>query len=367
MNLHLIAGARPNFLKISSICNSIFKWNKKNQKINFNLIHTGQHFDSNLSKIFFDELNIPTPDTNFNCGGGSRISQISKIMISYEKYLIKNSVPDFLVVVGDVNSTIACSIVAKSFNVKLVHVEAGIRSFDNEMPEEINRTLTDSITDYSFVTSETAINNLINEGFDKKNIFFVGNTMVDTLLQNIVKFKKPNFYDYHNLKNQKYFVLTLHRPSNVDNANKLDELLSFFNNNLNEYKVIFPIHPRTKKNIKLDKKYDNIIYNDPLGYLEFNYLVKNSFAVITDSGGITEETTIMGIPCMTLRDNTERPETINCGTNVLLGTDVNNFNKYFQLLFNNKWKKGKIPIKWDGKTGDRIVNVLFDIYKKSIT
>tara|TARA_B100000989_G_scaffold103280_1_gene75610 strand:- start:5297 stop:6379 length:1083 start_codon:yes stop_codon:yes gene_type:complete len=360
MKLHLIAGARPNFLKIASLCNSI---RKGHDKIQFKLIHTGQHFDKNLSQIFFTELNIPKPNINLNCGGGSSVEQISKIMISYEKY-IKNNIPDFLIVVGDVNSTIACSIVAKTFGVSVVHVEAGIRSFDISMPEEINRILTDSITDYAFVTSKNAKKNLIKSGFQKNNIFFVGNTMVDTLLSNLNKFKKPTLFDDCNLKSKNYFVLTLHRPSNVDNKLILSKLLNYFNKKLNNYKIIFPVHPRTKKNIDNNIKYENIIFCDPMGYLEFNFIVNNSFAVITDSGGITEETTIMNIPCLTIRENTERPETINKGTNELIGIDINKYDIYFNRLFSGKWKSGKSPKLWDGKTGDRIIKKLIQIFNK---
>ena len=363
MLLHIIAGARPNFLKISSLFNSIDKFSSK-KTINFKLIHTGQHFDKNLSQVFFDDLKIPKPNINFNCGGGSRIIQISQIMTSYEKFLKKNDLPNFVVVVGDVNSTFACSIVAKSFNIKVVHVEAGIRSFDNTMPEEINRILTDSISDFAFVTSKKASENLIREGFLKKNIFFVGNTMVDTLLRNIKKFKKPKLFSENKLSKKNFFVLTLHRPSNVDDKILLDRLLSYFNDNLNNMKIIFPIHPRARKKILHIKKYPNIIFSEPLGYFEFNYLVKNSLAVITDSGGITEETTIMNIPCFTLRDNTERPETITVGTNELIGTDISKYKKYFDVLFNGLWKKGKAPKLWDGKTGDRIINKLIYLYEK---
>ena len=357
MNLHLIAGARPNFLKIASITDAI---TKSTHNINFKIIHTGQHFDKNLSEIFFDQLNIPKIDINFNCGGGTSIEQISKIMISYEQYIKKN-IPDYTIVVGDVNSTVACSIVAKSYLVKVIHIEAGIRSNDHSMPEEINRILTDSITDLAFVTSQTAVNNLIYSGFKRKNIFLVGNTMVDTLINNINRFQKPKFFDKIGLELKKYFVLTLHRPSNVDSYQKLNDFLNYFNEKLDNYKIIFPIHPRTKQNINNKLLLKNIIFCDPLGYLEFNYLVKNSFAVITDSGGITEETTIMNIPCLTIRENTERPETISEGTNELIGVNIKKFNPYFKKLFDGKWKSGKSPKYWDGKTGERIINKLIEL------
>tara|TARA_Y100000816_G_C26084380_1_gene571987 strand:+ start:658 stop:1740 length:1083 start_codon:yes stop_codon:yes gene_type:complete len=358
MKFHLIVGTRPNLLKISSICNAIKKINSS--QIRFRLIHTGQHYNKNLSQIFFSELNIPKPDINLNCGGGTSVEQITKIMISYEEY-IKNNIPDYTIVVGDVNSTVACSIVAKSYQVKVVHVEAGIRSFDISMPEEINRILTDSITDFAFVTSENAKKNLIYSGFNKQNIFFVGNTMVDTLLSNINRFRKPQLFDCNKLELNKYFVLTLHRPSNVDYELKLNEFLNYFDKNLFNYKIVFPIHPRTKKNLKNKLIFKNIIFCEPLSYLEFNFMVKNSFAVITDSGGITEETTIMNVPCLTIRENTERPETITDGTNELIGTEIKNFDFYFKKLFDGNWKSGKSPKYWDGKTGERIINKLIEL------
>ena len=358
MELHLIVGARPNFLKIASIINAINNHNYNS--INFKLVHTGQHFDNNLSQIFFNDLKLPKPDINLNCGGGTAIGQISKIMISYENYIKKN-IPDFIIVVGDVNSTIACSMVAKSFGVKVVHVEAGIRSFDISMQEEVNRILTDSITDFAFVTSENAEKNLINSGFKKENIFFVGNTMVDTLLSNLNRFNKPLLFKKNKLEPNKYFVLTLHRPSNVDDELKLNEFLNYFDRKLFNYKIVFPIHPRTKKNLNNKLIFKNIIFCEPLSYLEFNYLVNNSFAVITDSGGITEETTIMNIPCLTIRENTERPETISDGTNELIGTNIKKFNSYFKKLFNGNWKSGKSPKYWDGKTGKRIINKLIEL------
>ena len=358
MELHLIVGARPNFLKIASIINAINNHNYNS--INFKLVHTGQHFDNNLSQIFFNDLKLPKPDINLNCGGGTAIGQISKIMISYENYIKKN-IPDFIIVVGDVNSTIACSMVAKSFGVKVVHVEAGIRSFDISMQEEVNRILTDSITDFAFVTSENAEKNLIDSGFKKHNIYFVGNTMVDTLLSNLNRFNKPLLFKKNKLEPNKYFVLTLHRPLNVDDKFKLNEFLNYFDRKLFNYKIVFPIHPRTKKNLNNKLIFKNIIFCEPLSYLEFNYLVNNSFAVITDSGGITEETTIMNIPCLTIRENTERPETISYGTNELIGDNIKKFNSYFKKLFNGNWKSGKSPKYWDGKTGKRIINKLIEL------
>jgi len=358
MKITLIAGARPNFIKIAPIIHAIQKAVHKGSVIAYRLVHTGQHYDEKMSSTFFKELNIPSPDINLNCGGGTQAEQTAAILVNFEKELTQNPT-DLVLVVGDVNSTMACAIVAKKLNTKVAHVEAGIRSFDISMPEEINRMVTDSITDYFFTTSQTANTNLKNEGIKEDQIFYVGNVMIDTLLKNESRFKKPVFYDELNLKNSSYFVLTLHRPANVDQSKKLKLVLKEIVNNTKGLPIIFPVHPRTAKVFKdLDFSATNLKIVEPLGYLEFNYLVKNSKAVITDSGGITEETTVMGIPCLTLRDNTERPETITIGTNVLVGTDHDNLKPILEKLLSGNWKKGAIPEKWDGKTAERIIAIL---------
>jgi len=358
MKIDIIAGARPNFIKIAPVIEAI---NKKKNKISFRLIHTGQHYDKNMSGNFFDELGIPMPDINFNAGGGTQSEQTSKIMIKYESLLMQN-LPDLCMVFGDVTSTMACSIVAKKFNIKVAHIEAGIRSFDLSMPEEINRMVTDSITDYFFTTSEYANINLKNLGIKNDKIFYVGNTMIDSLIKNINRLKKPKLFDDLGLKFKEFFVLTMHRPANVDEHNKLRNFLLKIESLSKNHKIIFPCHPRTGSILKKIKLKSNlIIVTPPLSYLEFNYLVKNSKCVITDSGGITEEATFLGVPCMTLRDNTERPETIEIGTNELTGTDPNNLESFFECLFNEKWKKGSIPKYWDGKTSERIVSHLLNL------
>ncbi len=358
MLIDLIAGARPNFVKIASIIKSLNKIDYVD--INFRLIHTGQHYDKNMSDIFFKQLNIPEPDFNFNAGSGSHSEQTSKIMISYEN-LLKSSPSNLCIVVGDVNSTMACSIVAKKAHIKLAHIEAGIRSKDLKMPEEINRIVTDSITDFFFTTSRLASNNLLKLGVDKKSIFFVGNTMIDTLISLENKFKKPVFWEKANLEKNKYLVLTIHRPSNVDEESNLYSLINEILENTSNYKILYPVHPRVKKNLeKLNINNDRLILTEPIPYLEFNYLVKNSFAVITDSGGITEETTVLGIPCITLRNSTERPETVNIGTNELVGTDPKSIRLYLNKLFSGNWKKGKIPELWDGNASDRIVKIIIN-------
>ena len=358
MKIDIIAGARPNFIKIAPIVSAIDKINT----ISFRLIHTGQHYDNNMSGSFFSQLNIPDPDYNLNVGSGTQSEQTANIMIKYEKILSKEK-PDICLVVGDVNSTMACAIVAKKLNVKVAHVEAGIRSNDLTMPEEINRMVTDSITDYFFTTSEYANKNLLNSGVKNENIFFVGNTMIDTLLKNKDKFYKPNFFDDYNIKLKKYLVLTMHRPANVDEEKKLKEFLFTIDDNVNNHMVIFPVHPRTSNIInKTNIKFQNIIQVSPMSYLEFNYMVNNSLCVITDSGGITEETTVLGVPCMTLRDNTERPETIVDGTNELIGTNPKNIKSALNTLFSGEWKSGLCPEMWDGKTSERIVNHLIKLF-----
>jgi len=279
-------------------------------------------------------------------------------MIGYEKALLDKR-SDLCLVVGDVTSTMACSIVAKKMLIKVAHVEAGIRSGDLTMPEEINRIVTDSITDYFFTTSEYANTTLRKNGVNEDCIFFVGNTMIDTLLKNIYRLKKPKVWDVAGLIEGRYIVMTLHRPANVDEENRLKETLDEIIFNSNGLPIIFPVHPRTRRLLQnLNINSSNLHITEPLGYLEFNYLVKSAKAVITDSGGITEETTFMGVPCMTLRDNTERPETVTIGTNELIGTDPQHIAPAMKKLFSGQLKKGAIPDKWDGKTAERIIDIL---------
>jgi UDP-N-acetylglucosamine 2-epimerase (non-hydrolysing) len=364
MKIDIIAGARPNFIKIAPIINQINLRKKKNENISFRLIHTGQHYDDDMSGIFFKQLGIPKPDINLGVGSSSYAKQVGDIMLGYENVL-NNERSDICLVVGDVNSTMACAIVAKNKNIKVAHVEAGIRSFDLMMPEEINRIVTDSITDYFFTTSETANHNLIQLGVNREHLFFVGNVMIDTLLAQIPNFIKPSVFDDFSLKDKSYFVLTLHRPSNVDDDIKLIEILEIINDNVNGLPVLFPIHPRTNKILSKNKiNFQNIYKINPMSYLEFNYLVKHSLCVITDSGGITEETTVLNVPCMTLRDNTERPETIKYGTNELIGTDAKNLIVALEKVLSNNWKKGSIPKLWDGNTASRIIDFLIEFNGK---
>ena len=364
MKITLVAGARPNFMKIAPIIHAIQKARMEGKQIGYRLVHTGQHYDHKMSKTFFEELNIPAPDTNLNCGGGSQAEQTAAIMIAFEKELQEHPT-DLVIVVGDVTSTMACAITAKKEGVKVAHVEAGIRSFDLTMPEEINRMVTDSITDYFFITSETAHQNLSNAGIPGDRIFFVGNVMIDTLLVNVDKFRKPAFFDEMDLIEGRYLVMTLHRPANVDEAGQLSAMLREISRHSGNFPIVFPIHPRTRRVFnQLGIDLANIQVVEPMGYLEFNYLVKHSGGVITDSGGITEETTVMGIPCITLRDNTERPETITTGTNELVGTDPGKLGPYLEKMVKGQWKKGSIPEKWDGKASERIVKQLLVIGRR---
>ncbi len=351
-------------MKIAPIIEAIENASSEGKNISYRLVHTGQHYDQKMSGNFFDELGIPEPHINLESGSGTQAEQTAAIMVRYEKVLMDHR-PDLVLVVGDVTSTMACSITAKKLNnIKVAHVEAGIRSGDLTMPEEINRMVTDAITDYFFTTSETANQNLIKAGISEERIFFVGNTMIDTLLKNRSSFKKPPIWDKLKLERGKYIVMTLHRPANVDEEGKLKKLLEEIIGNCKGVSLLFPVHPRTAIILeKLGITHITLHTIEPLGYLEFNYLVENAKAVITDSGGITEETTVMGVPCMTLRDNTERPETIDVGTNELLGTNPKSIKPAMEKLFAGDWKKGSIPPKWDGKTAERIVKHLLKIFE----
>lgn len=362
MNVTIIAGARPNFMKIAPIIDAIQEKKAQGFNINYRLVHTGQHYDKNLSDTFFKELNIPFPDINLEVKSGTQAEQTAAIMIGFEKELQQNPC-DLVMVVGDVTSTMACTIVAKKAGIDVAHVEAGIRSGDMNMPEEINRIVTDSLTDYFFTTSSYANANLANLGVAQSNVFFVGNVMIDTLLKHALRLKKPQIWEDLKLEEKKYMVMTLHRPSNVDEENQLKNLIHQIVTLGKDYPIIFPVHPRTKKLLEgLDLNFENLHYVEPLGYLHFNYLVQNAFAMLTDSGGITEETTVMNVPCITLRDSTERPETCNIGTNILVGNDTNKIEAAFANLLSGNWKQGQTPELWDGHAAKRITDCLVEIY-----
>lgn len=357
----IIAGARPNFMKIAPIIHAVQTAKDKGKKIDYRLVHTGQHYDKNMSGSFFEQLQIPEPHINLECSGGTQAEQTAAIMIGFEKELMSNP-SDLVLVVGDVTSTMACALVAQKLNTKVAHVEAGIRSDDWTMPEEINRLVTDSITNYFFTTSHLANKNLSESGAKDNQIFFVGNTMIDTLLKQRPNFKAPHIWNQLKLKPKSYIVMTLHRPANVDEESQLKDMIDEIINHTQDLPLIFPVHPRTAKILeRLKIVHPRLHTIAPLSYLEFNYLVENAKAVITDSGGITEEASIMNVPCLTLRDNTERPETISLGTNELVGTNPQNLKPYLEKLFNGQWKKGQsIPL-WDGQTAERIVKVILKI------
>lgn len=360
-HITIIAGARPNFMKVAPIIHEIKKRKAEGVNIDYSLVHTGQHYDKKMSGDFFEQLNIPEPDANLSAGGGTQAEQTGAIMIRFEEHLMKNPT-NLVLVVGDVTSTMACAITAQKLHIKVAHVEAGIRSNDWTMPEEINRLVTDAITNYFFTTSEVANKTLRDSGYGKDQIFFVGNSMIDTLLANKPRFLKPSFWEKLGLSEKSYFMMTLHRPANVDEGAKLKELMDEIINNTKDMPLVFPVHPRTKKMLnELGIEHERLHMVDPMSYLEFNYLVERSFAVVTDSGGVTEETTVMGVPCLTLRDNTERPETITVGTNELIGTDPKNITPAMKTLFAGEWKKGGIPELWDGKTAERIVEKLIEL------
>jgi UDP-N-acetylglucosamine 2-epimerase (non-hydrolysing) len=356
--IDIIAGARPNFMKIAPIIRALEFRRSECGPLDYRLVHTGQHYDARMSGEFFAQLGIPDPDINLEVGSGTQAEQAGAIMVGYERLLMAQ--PSALcLVVGDVTSTMACAIAAQKLNVPVAHVEAGIRSGDWTMPEEINRMVTDAIANWFFTTSEVANENLRRAGVSDDRIFFVGNTMIDTLFANLPRLRPPAFWSELGLQAGGYFVVTMHRPANVDFGGPFSRMLKAIAHGTRGAPVIFPIHPRTAKTLRdLGELPSSIRLVEPQGYLEFNYLVKHAKAVITDSGGITEETTVMGVPCMTLRDNTERPETITIGTNELIGTDPAGLAPALDKLFAGQWKQGAIPEKWDGKTGERIVVVL---------
>lgn len=360
MRITIVAGARPNFMKIAPIIRSIHEFNNLEDRISYRLVHTGQHFDQLMSGNFLAQLNIPEPDINLGCGGGFAGEQTAAIMLQFEKELLHHPT-DYVLVVGDVNSTMACAITAKKQNIQLVHVEAGIRSGDRTMPEEINRLVTDAITDIYFTTTHHASQQLIKENVPIEKIHFVGNTMIDTLYYHLGDIQKPSCIK----DSAPYFLLTLHRPSNVDNLEKLKDILSAISMSTKGYKVIFPVHPRTQQVIESGNlKFDNIELIPPQGYFEFIYLIQHSKGIITDSGGITEEATVLHKPCLTMRNSTERPETVTMGTNELIGDNLHALSVHIDTILQNKWKKGMIPLLWDGKTSKRIVETLYRVHQK---
>ena len=354
----VIAGARPNFMKIAPIIAAIQARQASGSRLRYRLVHTGQHYDERMSGDFFTQLGIPKPDVNLEVGSGTQAEQTASIMTRYEQLLLAQP-SQLCLVVGDVTSTMACAITAQKLHIPVAHVEAGIRSGDWTMPEEINRLVTDAITNWFFTTSDVANANLRRGGVANERIFFVGNTMIDTLLANLNRLRPPAFWQPMGLQPGGYFVMTLHRPANVDDPVAFERLLKAVCQGVRGLPVIFPVHPRTAKTLHgMPLPGGMLMVVDPQPYLEFNHLVRHAKGVITDSGGVTEETTVLGVPCMTLRDSTERPETVSVGTNDLLGTDPAALQPALDRLFAGMWKKGSIPELWDGKTGPRIAERL---------
>jgi len=356
--IDIIAGARPNFMKIAPIVRAIEARQASGSPLRYRLVHTGQHYDARMSGDFFEQLGIPQPHVNLEVGSGTQAEQTAAIMIGYEK-LLHEQRSAMCLVVGDVTSTMACAIAAQKLHVPVAHVEAGIRSGDWRMPEEINRLVTDAISNWYFTTSETANENLLRSGARAEQIHFVGNTMIDTLLANVHRLRPPSFWASARLEPGRYFVMTLHRPANVDASAAFARLLEAVGQATRGLPVIFPVHPRTAKVLAtLAHRPAHLVAVEPQPYLEFNYLVRHALGVITDSGGVTEETTVLGVPCITLRDTTERPETVTIGTNELIGTDPAALAPTLDRLFAGQWKSGGVPPLWDGKTGERIAILL---------
>ncbi|TAN61930.1 UDP-N-acetylglucosamine 2-epimerase (non-hydrolyzing) [bacterium] len=359
MKIVNVVGARPNFMKIAPIIEEMRKFPGS---ISPMLVHTGQHYDDNMSRQFFKDLELPEPDVFLGVGPGTHAQQTAKIMVEFEKILVREK-PDLTLVVGDVNSTLACALVSVKLNIPVAHVEAGLRSFDRAMPEEINRLMTDAISDYLFITEKEAEVNLLKEGKPKDKIFFVGNVMIDTLLKNKAKGDSSGILSELHLASKNYALLTLHRPENVDNEDKLKGLIDILNEIKKRITVVFPVHPRTKS--KLDNlgvsANNGLKLTGPLGYLDFIKLMSEAKCVLTDSGGIQEETTILRVPCLTLRKNTERPATITQGSNMLLGTDREKILKEVMNVLKGKSTNSGIPELWDGQAAVRIVRILIEL------
>ncbi|MBI4853407.1 MAG: UDP-N-acetylglucosamine 2-epimerase (non-hydrolyzing) [Acidobacteria bacterium] len=359
LKIMCIVGARPNFMKIAPIMSEI---KKRSDKLNAILVHTGQHYDELMSDAFFADLEIPKPDINLAVGSGSHAEQTAKIMLAFESVVLEQR-PDWVIVVGDVNSTMACTLVCSKLAIKVAHVEAGLRSFDHSMPEEINRLVTDVLVDLLLTPSRDGDTNLLREGVSPEKIKFVGNVMIDTLYKYLPKARTSKILNTLNIIPFNYGVVTLHRPSNVDDKKVFQGILEALGTISGKLPLIFPIHPRTRERIKqfkLDRKMAN--YNikliEPLGYLDFLQLYSNSRMVLTDSGGVQEETTVLGIPCLTLRENTERPITIKQGTNRLLGTKRKKIEQEAFSILNQPIGEAKKLEFWDGRAAERIIDAI---------
>lgn len=369
-NLHilLVAGARPNFMKVAPVRHALDARVEPSRKrgidLRVSIVHTGQHYDANMSDVFFRELGIPAPDRHLEVGSGSHAEQTARIMVAFEKALLDDR-PDLVVVVGDVNSTVACALTAKKMGIRVAHVEAGLRSFDMGMPEEINRKLTDAISDLLFVTEESGSANLRAEGIPADRIFTVGNVMIDTLVRNLARLESGEFVPSEPLREfcapgRKYAVLTLHRPSNVDRVEIFLPLWRAIVEIARTAPILFPVHPRTRARLEsfgiVEKGQVSLV--DPLGYLDMLHAVRGAALVLTDSGGLQEETTALGVPCITIRENTERPVTVDVGTNTLAGTDPEAILSIAREILSGRGKKGNRPPLWDGRAAERIADIL---------
>jgi UDP-N-acetylglucosamine 2-epimerase (non-hydrolysing) len=358
----IVAGARPNFVKIAPIAAELARFSGEFEQT---LVHTGQHYDEKLSRVFFEELSIPRPDVNLEVGSGSHAQQTAAVMAAFEPVLIERR-PDLVMVVGDVNSTIACALVACKLGIRIAHVEAGLRSYDRTMPEEINRVLTDQISDLLFTTEEAAAGNLQREGIDLSRVHFVGNVMIDSLLAHRARARQLHAAARLSLVPNAYGLLTLHRPSNVDDPAMLDRLFEGIGTIAREVPIIFPVHPRTRGILPRSARAGTLIDSgqlrivEPLGYLDFLSLMDSSRVVLTDSGGVQEETTVLGVPCLTLRENTERPITITEGTNTLVGTDPARISAAWRTISDRDGPavETRTPPMWDGRAAERLVGIL---------
>ncbi len=370
-----VVGARPNFMKVAPLHRAF----SKIESIEHLIVHTGQHYDENMSKVFFDDLELPKPDVYLGVGSGTHAGQTAKVMVEFEKVLAKER-PDLIIVVGDVNSTVACSLTASKLLIPVAHVEAGLRSFDRTMPEEINRMVTDVLSDFLFVTEESGVVNLKHEGISEKKIFLVGDVMIDSLMMYREKAKKSAIsHQLSAISGQRseifpssYTLVTLHRPSNVDEKKNMETILKIFKGIEKFGKIIFPIHPRTRKRIEefgLSSQFKSVhglVLTEPLGYLDFLNLMMDAKIILTDSGGIQEETTFLSVPCVTLRENTERPITLEVGTNVLAGLAVDKVVSLVEECYAGNWKKSAVPALWDGKAAERIAEVLINSFEEHL-
>lgn len=366
MKIINVVGARPNFIKIAPIHRAL----SKIQNVDSLIVHTGQHYDERMSDIFFNQLELPKPNFYLGIGGGSHTYQKANVMLAFEKILIEQK-PDLVLVVGDVNATAACSITSVKMGIKTVHVEAGLRSGDRNMPEEINRILTDAICNDLFITEKSGIENLKKEGVKDEKVHFVGNVMIDSLVYFRDKASKDNILKSMDIEPKSYALMTMHRPSNVDNKDSLKKIIKIIKTTAQKLTVLFPMHPRTENNLHKFELWDEIkgIKNlkilGPQGYLQFLNMMDNATLIVTDSGGIQEETTFLQVPCITFRSTTERPITEELGTNILVKElNVDKVDSHVSEIINGKVKKGIIPPLWDGKTAERIAEILIDKYQE---